>query len=61
MLETSEALEKTVDKLTLYVAKITVLVFSSPVTHPEVEAPSEGTIWPARPQFRQPGKQPAFN
>jgi Lrp/AsnC family leucine-responsive transcriptional regulator len=36
---TSEALEKTVDKLTPYVATTTMLVFSSPVTRRSIEPP----------------------
>jgi Lrp/AsnC family leucine-responsive transcriptional regulator len=38
---TSEALEKTVDKLTPYVATTTMLVFSSPVTRRAIEAPED--------------------
>jgi Lrp/AsnC family transcriptional regulator, leucine-responsive regulatory protein len=38
---TSEALEKTVDKLTPYVATTTMLVFSSPVTRRAIEPPTE--------------------
>jgi Lrp/AsnC family transcriptional regulator, leucine-responsive regulatory protein len=38
---TSEALERTVDKLTPYVATTTMLVFSSPVTRRTVEPPPE--------------------
>ena len=38
---TSEALEKTVDGLTPYVATITMLVFSSPVTRRTIEPPCE--------------------
>ena len=39
--QTSEALEKTVDKLTPYVATTTMLVFSSPVTRRAIEPQSE--------------------
>lgn len=42
---TSEALEKTVDKLTPYVATTTMLVFSSPVTRRAIEPP-QGTATP---------------
>jgi Lrp/AsnC family transcriptional regulator, leucine-responsive regulatory protein len=38
---TSEALEKTVDKLTPYVATTTMLVFSSPVTRRAIESQDE--------------------
>ena len=38
---TSEALEKTVDALTPYVATITTLVFSSPVKRRAIEPPAE--------------------
>lgn len=38
---TSEALEKTVDRLTPYVATTTMLVFSSPVTRRAIEAPPD--------------------
>lgn len=38
---TSEALEKTVDKLTPYVATTTMLVFSSPVTRRTITAPGK--------------------
>jgi Lrp/AsnC family transcriptional regulator, leucine-responsive regulatory protein len=38
---TSEALEKTVDKLTPYVATTTMLVFSSAVTRRTIEPPGE--------------------
>lgn len=38
---TSEALEKTVDKLTPYVATTTMLVFSSPVARGTIEPPVE--------------------
>jgi Lrp/AsnC family leucine-responsive transcriptional regulator len=38
---TSEALEKTVDKLTPYVATTTMLVFSSPVSRRTIEPPLE--------------------
>jgi Lrp/AsnC family leucine-responsive transcriptional regulator len=50
---TSEALEKTVDKLTPYVATTTMLVFSSPVTRREIEPPIE--VAPA-PTSRKPAK-----
>ncbi|HEY3739549.1 MAG TPA: Lrp/AsnC family transcriptional regulator [Bryobacteraceae bacterium] len=45
---TSEALEKTVDKLTPYVATTTMLVFSSPVTRRAVEPPAEIEASPAQ-------------
>jgi len=50
---TSEALEKTVDKLTPYVATTTMLVFSSPVTRRAIEPPVE--VAPV-PTSRKPSK-----
>lgn len=50
---TSEALEKTVDKLTPYVATTTMLVFSSPVTRRNIEAPTETALATAP---RKPGR-----
>jgi Lrp/AsnC family leucine-responsive transcriptional regulator len=44
---TSEALEKTVDKLTPYVATTTMLVFSSPVTRRPIEPQDEIAQVPA--------------
>ena len=38
---TSEALEKTVDRLTHYVATTTMLVFSSPATRRSIEPPDQ--------------------
>ncbi len=49
----AEALEKTVDKLTPYVATTTMLVFSSPVTRRIIEPPAE----PAEPSARQKSKK----
>lgn len=45
---TSEALEKTVDKLTPYVATTTMLVFSSPVTRRTIEPPDQSVPKPTR-------------
>lgn len=47
---TSEALEKTVDKLTPYVATTTMLVFSSPVTRRTIEAPDQSVPKITRPK-----------
>ena len=49
---TSEALEKTVDKLTPYVATTTMLVFSSPVTRRAVEPQVEIAPIPTSPKPR---------
>lgn len=44
----AEALEKTVDKLTPYVATTTMLVFSSPVSRGQIEPPAEDEPSPKR-------------
>jgi Lrp/AsnC family transcriptional regulator, leucine-responsive regulatory protein len=51
---TSEALEKTVDKLTPYVATTTMLVFSSPVTRRNIETPVELAPKAARRDGKRP-------
>jgi Lrp/AsnC family leucine-responsive transcriptional regulator len=53
---TSEALEKTVDKLTPYVATTTMLVFSSPITRRNVEAAPE-TFPPISPRRTRRGSK----
>jgi Lrp/AsnC family leucine-responsive transcriptional regulator len=50
---TSEALEKTVDKLTPYVATTTMLVFSSPVTRRPIEPQDEIAEVPLSPKSRK--------
>jgi Lrp/AsnC family transcriptional regulator, leucine-responsive regulatory protein len=51
---TSEALEKTVDKLTPYVATTTMLVFSSPVTRRTIEPPTESVPEATRKRVKTP-------
>jgi Lrp/AsnC family transcriptional regulator, leucine-responsive regulatory protein len=50
---TSEALEKTVDKLTPYVATTTMLVFSSPVTRRTIDPPADLAPGSARRQIKK--------
>jgi Lrp/AsnC family leucine-responsive transcriptional regulator len=49
----AEALEKTIDKLTPYVATTTMLVFSSPVTRRTIEPPQEDAPPPSRKTARR--------
>ncbi|HEY2471363.1 MAG TPA: Lrp/AsnC family transcriptional regulator [Terracidiphilus sp.] len=53
---TSEALERTVDKLTPYVATTTMLVFSSPVTRRAIERHIDGETAPVHPAPRKKRK-----
>ncbi|MGA3133261.1 MAG: Lrp/AsnC family transcriptional regulator [Terracidiphilus sp.] len=54
----AEALEKTVDKLTPYVATTTMLVFSSPVTRRSIEPPHEAPPPPSRKTARRAVRSP---
>ena len=54
---TSEALEKTVDKLTPYVATTTMLVFSSPVTRRTLEPPAQSVADATGPKGRRPSNK----
>jgi Lrp/AsnC family leucine-responsive transcriptional regulator len=49
----AEALEKTVDKLTPYVATTTMLVFSSPVSRGQIEPPPKVVIPSARSKVKK--------